>query len=152
PARDPRGRAHRHAVHPGPRVGRDAGPTGAPAVISRELARRAQEIAQRGEALVTATVVRVQHPTSVEPGDVALVREDGTIEGFVGGVCAQHSVRLYSLKVIDSGEPLLLRILPEGDVELQVESDDGAVTVQNPCLSGGAIEIFLEPQLPAPRV
>ncbi len=29
---------------------------------------------------------------------------------------------------------------------------DGAVTVQNPCLSGGAIEVFLEPVLPAPRV
>jgi xanthine dehydrogenase accessory factor len=26
------------------------------------------------------------------------------------------------------------------------------VTVQNPCLSGGAIEVFLEPVLPAPRV
>ena len=26
------------------------------------------------------------------------------------------------------------------------------MTVQNPCLSGGAIEIFLEPVLPAPRV
>jgi xanthine dehydrogenase accessory factor len=26
------------------------------------------------------------------------------------------------------------------------------VTVQNPCLSGGALEIFLEPHLPAPRV
>ena len=30
--------------------------------------------------------------------------------------------------------------------------EDGAVTVQNPCLSGGAIEVFLEPVLPAPRV
>ena len=29
---------------------------------------------------------------------------------------------------------------------------DGPVTVQNPCLSGGAIEVFLEPVLPAPRV
>ena len=26
------------------------------------------------------------------------------------------------------------------------------MTVHNPCLSGGAIEIFLEPVLPAPRV
>jgi xanthine dehydrogenase accessory factor len=26
------------------------------------------------------------------------------------------------------------------------------VTVENPCLSGGALEIFLEPRLPAPRV
>ena len=26
------------------------------------------------------------------------------------------------------------------------------MTIQNPCLSGGAIEVFLEPVLPAPRV
>jgi xanthine dehydrogenase accessory factor len=29
---------------------------------------------------------------------------------------------------------------------------DGSVTVQNPCLSGGAVEVFLEPVLPAPRL
>jgi xanthine dehydrogenase accessory factor len=38
---------------------------------------------------------------------------------------------------------------PEG---VEVASEDGAVTVQNPCLSGGAIEVFLEPALAAPRV
>ena len=53
---------------------------------------------------------------------------------------------------------MLLRILPfaeEGDVDpagVEVASEDGAVTVQNPCLSGGAIEVFLEPVVPAPRV
>ena len=31
-------------------------------------------------------------------------------------------------------------------------SESGAVTVQNPCLSGGAIEVFLEPVLRAPRL
>ena len=30
--------------------------------------------------------------------------------------------------------------------------DDGTVTVQNPCLSGGAVELFLEPVLPAPAI
>ena len=30
--------------------------------------------------------------------------------------------------------------------------EEGAVTVTNHCLSGGAIEVFLEPVLPAPRV
>jgi xanthine dehydrogenase accessory factor len=120
-------------------------------VISDELTQRAHELTERGEAFVTATVVRVQHPTSVEPGSVALVRGDGTIEGFVGGVCAEQSVRLYSLKAIDNGEPLLLRIMPGADEEVAAE-DEGAVTVNNPCLSGGALEIFLEPLLPAPRV
>jgi len=125
--------------------------------------RRAEELASQGQGFVTATVVRVVHPTSVQPGNVALVLDDGTIEGFVGGVCAEHSVRAYSLIALRDGEPVLLRILPDADVEVDEDADpaataqeigreDGAVTVQNPCLSGGAIELFLEPSLPAPRV
>jgi xanthine dehydrogenase accessory factor len=122
------------------------------------MSRRARQLADQGESFVTATVVRAQSPTSVVAGNVALVLGDGVIEGFVGGSCAEHSVRAYSLEVIQSGEPLLLRILPFGDADeigpegREVDSEPGAVTVQNPCLSGGAIEIFLEPVLPAPRV
>jgi xanthine dehydrogenase accessory factor len=138
-------------------------------VITGPLSMRARELAERGTAFVTATVVRVEHPTSAKPGNVALVHEDGSMEGFVGGVCAQNSVRLYSLKAIERGEPLLLRILPDGpglasvknganadsqvdDPGHEVAHDEGSVTVQNPCLSGGAIEVFLEPFLPPPRV
>jgi xanthine dehydrogenase accessory factor len=121
-------------------------------MLSGPLTARARELTERGAAFVTATVVRVEHPTSVQPGNVALVHEDGSIEGFVGGVCAQNSVRLYSLKAIERGEPLLLRILPEGPTEQEIGRDEGSVTVQNPCLSGGAIEVFLEPFLPPPRM
>ena len=119
---------------------------------------RAQELAAQGTAFVVATVVRAQRPTSVQAGNVALVLDDGTIEGFVGGVCAQHSVRVYSLKAIETGEAVLLRILPDGSVGdedgvgQEVSSEEGAVTIENTCLSGGAIEVFLEPVLPAPRV
>jgi xanthine dehydrogenase accessory factor len=125
-------------------------------MITAAMARRAEELAAEGVAFVTATVVRVQRPTSVQAGNVALVLSDGTIEGFVGGVCTEHSVRAYSLQAMQSGEAVLLRILPftdEGDpAAAEVVDADGAVTVQNPCLSGGAIEVFLEPVLPAPRV
>jgi xanthine dehydrogenase accessory factor len=120
--------------------------------------RRARELAAEGTAFVTATVVRAQRPTSVKAGDVALVLGDGTIEGFVGGVCAQQSVRVYALKAIETEEALLLRIVPDGPVGedpetgQEVRIEEGAVTANNPCLSGGAIEIFLEPVLPQPRV
>ena len=119
---------------------------------------RAAELAEEGTAFVVATVVRAQRPTSVKAGDVALVLDDGTIEGFVGGVCTQHSVRAYSLQAMETGEALLLRILPDGTVGdedgigLEVSNEEGAVTVQNTCLSGGGIEVFLEPVLPAPKV
>ncbi|MDP9228030.1 MAG: XdhC family protein, partial [Actinomycetota bacterium] len=53
-----------------------------------------------------------------------------------------------ALRVLESGEPVLLRILP-GEAPDEAAAEDGAVTVKNPCLSGGALEIFLEPQLPA---
>ncbi|MDQ6807772.1 MAG: XdhC family protein [Actinomycetota bacterium] len=129
------------------------------------MTRRASELAAQRAPFVTATVVRAQRPTSARPGDVALVLDDGTIDGFVGGVCAQHSVRVYALKAIQSGHPVLLRILPDGptgevddeDMEViyegeEISDEEGAVTVKNTCLSGGAIEVFLEPVVPAPRV
>ena len=125
-------------------------------MITAAMSQRAEELTARGAAFVTATVVRAQKPTSVRPGSVALVLDDGSIEGFVGGVCTEHSIRAYSLQAMRSGEAVLLRIVPfhelaetggEGSTDA-----DGAVTVQNPCLSGGAIEVFLEPVLPAPRL
>lgn len=100
---------------------------------------------------VAATVVRAQSPTSVRAGDSAVVRPDGAIEGFIGGTCAEASVRLYSLRAMENGEPLLLRILP-GGAEVEPDAGEGSVTVKNPCLSGGALEVFLEPYLPAPTI
>jgi xanthine dehydrogenase accessory factor len=124
--------------------------------MTAALSRRAQALSADGEAFVTATVVHVQRPASVEPGNVALVLPDGTIEGFVGGVCSEHSVRAYALQALARGESVLLRILPfseEGETSPADQvAGDGAVVVQNPCLSGGVIEVFLEPVLPAPRV
>jgi xanthine dehydrogenase accessory factor len=118
-------------------------------MMGTELTRRAQALAAERKPFATATVVRAQRPTSVHAGDAALVLADGTIEGFVGGVCAEQSVRLHALRALETGEALLLRILPgDGDAP----ASEGAVTVQNPCLSGGAMEIFLEPCVPAPRV
>jgi xanthine dehydrogenase accessory factor len=88
-------------------------------------------------------------PTSVRPGDSALVLADGQIDGFVGGVCAQASVRLHAARALETGEAVILRLEP-GAGEETVE--DGIVVDHNPCLSGGTMEIFLEPQLPALRI
>jgi xanthine dehydrogenase accessory factor len=110
----------------------------------------AAELARARVPFVRATVVRAQHPTSSHAGDTALVRADGSIDGFLGGTCAESSVREYGLRVLRANEPLLLRIVP-GDVPA-AGAQPGAVTVANPCLSGGSMEIFLEPRLPAPRV
>jgi xanthine dehydrogenase accessory factor len=118
-------------------------------MIAPALSRRADELRAARAAFVVATVVRAQRPTSVHAGDTALVLADGTIEGFVGGACAEQSVRLHALRALETGEGLLLRVLPGDD---DAPAAEGAVTVQNPCLSGGSLEIFLEPMLVAPRV
>jgi xanthine dehydrogenase accessory factor len=123
-------------------------------MIRGELARRAQQLSSDRVPFVLATVVRARQPTSVRGGDSAVVLADGTIEGFVGGVCATSSVRLHSLRAMETGESVLLRLVPgDGTDPPDAGAADGTLIVErNPCLSGGALEIFLEPQLPAARL
>jgi xanthine dehydrogenase accessory factor len=121
-------------------------------MIKGELVERVARLVADRTPFAIATVVGSRRPTSVRPGDTAVVLADGTIEGFVGGACAESSVRLYSLRALETGEPVLLRLVP-GDGETETDATlDGAVIEHNPCLSGGTLEIFIEPQLPAARV
>ncbi|MEU6092802.1 XdhC family protein [Streptomyces sp. NPDC047085] len=115
-----------------------------------ELLTRAHALRQGRTPFVLATVVHAERPTSAKPGDSALVLPDGTIEGFVGGTCAETTVQLQSLRVLRTGESLLLRITPGADTgnESAQEPAEGLVTVANPCLSGGTLDIFLEANLP----
>ena len=90
----------RHAAHPVTGVGRHAGPARRRRSDAHRRSRpAASRRPGRGPRLaarvpfVHATVVRAQCPTSSHPGDAALVLADGTIEGFVGGQCAEGSVR-----------------------------------------------------------
>jgi xanthine dehydrogenase accessory factor len=115
-----------------------------------ELAGRAATLAAAGTPFVWATVVRAQRPTSAKPGDSALVLADGQVDGFVGGDCAESTVRAQALEVLATGESRLLRITPSPD-DLGA-GDDDVVAVYNPCLSGGTLEIFLEPAMPLPVV
>lgn len=114
------------------------------------ISERVQQLLRARTPFVHATVVRAQHPSSARPGDEAILLPDGTIEGFVGGHCAQNSVRKAALGALQANESVLLRVLPDGDV--QFPEAPGACVVVNPCLSGGALEIFLTPQVPAPLV
>lgn len=114
------------------------------------ISERVEQLLRDRTPFVHATVVRAQQPTSVRPGDEAILSPDGTIEGFVGGECAQNSVRKAALGALQTGESVLLRVLPDGDVHFP--EAPGASVVVNPCLSGGALEIFLEPQVPVPLI
>jgi xanthine dehydrogenase accessory factor len=121
-------------------------------MITGELASRAAQLSGDRVPFVVATVVRARRPTSVRPGDAALVTGDGRIDGFVGGVCAESTVRLYALRALETGDPLLVRLVPGEPEREREDAIEGAVVEHNPCLSGGALEIFLEPVLPAARM
>jgi xanthine dehydrogenase accessory factor len=113
-------------------------------------AERAAKLAAEGVPFVHATVVRAQAPAPARAGDDAFVLADGRIEGFVGGQCVEASLRVAALEALADGAAVLLRVLPDGAPAFP--DAPGARVVSNPCLSGGALEIFLEPQLPAPVV
>lgn len=124
-----------------------------PVMIKAKLSARVSQLIDDRVPFVLATVVRARRPTSVRPGDTAVVLPSGAIEGFVGGQCAESSVRLHAMRALETGDAILLRLIP-GSVQDEHPADgiEGAVIEHNPCLSGGALEIFLEPQLPAARV
>jgi xanthine dehydrogenase accessory factor len=127
-------------------------------MLRGDLADRAHRLVVQRTPFVLATVVRARRPASVRPGYCAVVLADGTIEGFVGGTCAESSVRLYSLRALETGEPVLLRLVPgepghaDDRAPDTADSMGEAVVERNPCLSGGALEIFLEPHIPSARV
>ncbi|MGZ4793204.1 MAG: XdhC family protein, partial [Ilumatobacteraceae bacterium] len=62
-----------------------------------DLAARTHELRQARAAYVHARVVVAEKPTSAKPGAEAIVLADGTIEGFVGGACAESTVRAQAL-------------------------------------------------------
>jgi xanthine dehydrogenase accessory factor len=120
-------------------------------VSNADLDLRATQLRRQGVPFVRARVVLAEKPTSAKAGDEAIIHADGSIEGFVGGTCAETTVRAQSLLLLDTSEPLLLRITPtEEPVPGDVRVAPGTRTVHNPCLSGGTLEIFLDPVVPPP--
>jgi xanthine dehydrogenase accessory factor len=112
------------------------------------LAPRVAALEASGARFAVATVVAVQRPTSAKPGARGIVHPDGSIEGWVGGACAQPVVVREALRAIHDGQPRLLRLSKEGRSEGQ--RADGIVELVMSCHSGGTLEIYVEPRVPAP--
>ncbi len=109
---------------------------------------RAAELEAEGRPFVLATVVAVRRPTSARPGASGIVHPDGTIEGWVGGSCAQPVVVREALRALGDGQPRLLRL--SKDAPAEGRRADGIVELVMTCHSGGTLEIYVEPHLPAP--
>jgi xanthine dehydrogenase accessory factor len=116
----------------------------------RSIHARAAELEADGRTFAFATVVAVRRPTSARPGASGIIHPDGTIEGWVGGSCAQPVVVREALRALADGQPRLLRLSKEGPGEGR--RADGVIELVMTCHSGGTLEIYVEPHLPAPHL
>jgi xanthine dehydrogenase accessory factor len=111
-----------------------------------DLLERAAELRREGKPFVLATVVRSLRPASARPGDRALLLGDRQTVGWVGGGCVHTSIEREAQQALADGTPRLVRLSPEPHQE------DGIVSYTMTCHSGGTLEIYLEPVLPAPEL
>jgi xanthine dehydrogenase accessory factor len=118
--------------------------------VADELIALAAELQRAGEPFALATVVRCEAPTSAKPGAKALIREDGRVQGWVGGACAEPVVTREALEAMRDGRPRLIGLYGEGGrIPGRTE---GMLEYGMTCHSGGTLEIYVEPYLPKPML
>jgi xanthine dehydrogenase accessory factor len=101
-----------------------------------------------GEPFVIATVVAYKSPQSAKPGSKAIIKPDGSINGWVGGGCVQPIVVREAQMALNTGKPKLVSISPEA-----IDGDwKGVEAYEMTCHGGGSLEIYLEPVLPKPNL
>lgn len=106
---------------------------------------------ERSEAFCVATIVRTEHATSAKAGAKAVVLADGTLHGHLGGGCVTGAVQRGAQAVLTEGKPRLIRVRPSDQVVERLDLD-GVELHKSACPSGGTVDIFIEPMLPAPRL
>ncbi|MGD0241375.1 MAG: XdhC family protein [Streptosporangiaceae bacterium] len=108
------------------------------------------ELTRRGEAFALATVVWRQGPSSSQPGSRAIITAAGELHGWIGGACAEPVVIREAKQVMADGTPRLLLLgTPE---QFGGGIPDGMTVVPISCQSEGALEVYIEPVLPAPHL
>jgi xanthine dehydrogenase accessory factor len=111
---------------------------------------RASELARQGQSFALATVVWRQGPSSGQLGSRAIITAAGEVHGWIGGACAEPVVIREARQVIADGEPRLLLLgTPDQFGEAVPE---GMTVVPISCQSEGALEVFVEPVQPVPRL
>ena len=114
--------------------------------MTEEILARAAELQRRGQPFALATVVRGERPTSAKPGAKALVHEDGSVTGWIGGACAEPVVVREALAALRDGRPRLVGLIGEGG--RGPGRTEGIAEFPMTCHSGGTLEIYVEPYLP----
>jgi xanthine dehydrogenase accessory factor len=111
---------------------------------------QASELARRGEAFALATVVWRQGPSSGQLGSRAIITATGELYGWIGGACAEPVVVREARHVIAEGTPRLLLLGPSDRFRDPIPA--GMTVVPIACQSEGALEVYVEPVLPAPHL
>jgi xanthine dehydrogenase accessory factor len=116
--------------------------------MRRDILELASDLARRGEPFVLATVVARRAPISTEVGDMAIVTHDRHFHGWVGGSCTRPTVVAEAIKALEEGRPRLVALTPDADTYAR----SGIEVFPMTCHSGGTVEIYIQPVLPAPRM
>jgi len=113
-----------------------------------DLLRRAAELEQRGVAFAVATVIRREPASSAQVGNTAIIEEDGTFHGWLGGSCIRPTVAREAAAAIADASPRLISLSPDP----RAETRPGVTALPMTCHSGGSVDIFIEPLVPAARL
>jgi xanthine dehydrogenase accessory factor len=93
-----------------------------------------------GQKCALATIVDVRGSIPSYESAKILVREDGTMAGTIGGGCVEADVVAAAREVIRTEKPQRLTFNLDQDA-----------AYEGGLICGGALEVFIEPVLPAPR-
>ncbi len=110
--------------------------------------KHAQELRERREPFAHAIVVRHGKPISGKPGDKAIIHQDGSLHGWIGGGCTHPLVVKEALMALRDGKPRMIAVNPSGTAQPL----EGVTQYQMTCHSGGALDVYIEPVLPEPQV
>jgi xanthine dehydrogenase accessory factor len=117
---------------------------------SWDVLEEAADLVRRGESFALATVVWRQGPSSSQEGSRAIITAAGELRGWIGGACAEPVVIREARQVIAGGTARLLLLGSPGQFGAAVP--DGMTVVPISCQSEGALEVYIEPVVPAPSL
>jgi xanthine dehydrogenase accessory factor len=119
-------------------------------VDSWDVLTEASDLARRGEPFALATVVWRQGPSSSKQGSRAIITASGELRGWIGGACTEPAVIREARQVIAQGAARLLLLGTPGQFGAAVP--EGITVVPISCQSEGALEVYIEPVVPAPSL
>jgi xanthine dehydrogenase accessory factor len=113
-----------------------------------EILQLAAELTRNHVPFVLAVVVRREPASSAQLGNTALITESGEFHGWLGGSCIQPTVLREAMAALVDAAPRLLALSPTPDADRR----PGVTTFPMTCHSGGSVDIYIEPVLPAPTL